>query len=347
MTTNTIGTNRINGHDTVSNVAASTTGWPTVTIATEVLPAGTVETDHQGWLAARTRGLGGSDVAAVVGAHPWHSPYEVWLDKTDRSQPRPDTWAMRRGRYFEPALCQWFSDQTGLATLRTGTWARNDAPWMMCNPDRFVGDGCGLEVKQPASEWAAQWIPGPADYAVVQALWGIAVTGLPGWYLAADVSQGTAVELPLWLLDAADHAERIQWLVDVADWWWHRYVVADRPPPVDGSDATTAALKRAFRWPVNLGHLVELPGLGAKVARRRELKQIIADATDELALVENWIRAGLEHDETGCENGVPLIAYRPCGTHPDDPGQPAYRALRGTKPSKPKTPRAPRVRRTP
>jgi hypothetical protein len=34
------------------------------------------------WHAARKRGLGGSDIAAVLGVSPWQKPMDVWLSKT-------------------------------------------------------------------------------------------------------------------------------------------------------------------------------------------------------------------------------------------------------------------------
>ena len=37
------------------------------------------------WLKARKLGLGGSDMAAVLGLSPWRSPIDVWLDKTSDS----------------------------------------------------------------------------------------------------------------------------------------------------------------------------------------------------------------------------------------------------------------------
>lgn len=319
----------------MTDTAAAAPGWPQVTTATEILPAGAVETDYDRWVAVRAGGLGGSEVAAVIGVHPWHSPYQVWLEKTGRTRPTRDRYVMRRGRYFEPALAQWFADETGVATRRTGTWARVDEPWMRCNPDRFTADGCGLEVKQPASEWSAQWKDGPAYYAVVQALWGTRVCGLPAWYLAADVAQGKGPDLPVWVLDAGEWAPNIAYWVEFCDWWWHRYVVADTPPPVDWSEATEEALGWAYRSPVNLGHLVRLPGLRLRVQRRAELKAVIKAAEGELRGVENWIKAGLEHDETGCDDDdTPIIAWRPCGTDAQDPTLPAYRALREIKPKK-------------
>ncbi len=328
-----------------------TARFPKVTTATEILHAGAVDTDHQAWLDVRRKGLGGSEVAAVLGVHPYHSPWQVWLDKTGRGRDTRDEYVMRRGRYYEPALVQWFADQTGLSTVRTGTWARNDDPWMRCNPDRFTSDGCGLEVKMPASEWAAQWKDGPAYYAVVQALWGAWVCGLPAWYLAADVHQGRGPELPCWVLDADAWAERIAYWIEYTDWWWDRYVVRDIPPPIDGSEAEGEALNWAYRAPppdYGLGHLVRIPGLRARVDERARLKTVIKDAEGEIRLVENWIKAALQYDETGCDaddpTDQPIIAWRPVGTDPLDPTLPAQRAMKEIKPPKAKAPRASRKR---
>ena len=33
------------------------------------------------WLELRSHGIGGSDVAAIMGLSPWRTPYQVWADK--------------------------------------------------------------------------------------------------------------------------------------------------------------------------------------------------------------------------------------------------------------------------
>ena len=34
------------------------------------------------WLKERQKGIGGSDVAAILGMSPWRTPYQVWEEKT-------------------------------------------------------------------------------------------------------------------------------------------------------------------------------------------------------------------------------------------------------------------------
>ena len=42
--------------------------------------------DRDQFLAGRKKGIGGSDVAAILGFSPYKSPYQLWLDKTGRSE---------------------------------------------------------------------------------------------------------------------------------------------------------------------------------------------------------------------------------------------------------------------
>lgn len=320
---------------TVSTPAPPAPGWAEITTARELLPAGSVEGNHELWQATRLQGLGGSELAAILGLHPFESAYGIWLAKTGRGKPKRDTWAMARGRYYEPAVAQRWSDENGVATKRMGTWARLDAPWAMCNPDRCTADGLGLEIKMPASEWSGSWQDGPARYAVIQGIWCAWILGLPAWYLTADLAQGRSPTLPTWLLDMDEWAEALAYWIEIADWWWYRYVVSDTPPPVDGSEATAEALNRAYRYPVRLGEAVMVPGLRGVVAERGRLKTVIKDAETDLKVVENRIKAVLQHDEAGCDvDGVPIIAWRPTGTDPDDPALPKTRTMREIKPKK-------------
>src|SRR5690625_5411864 len=75
-------------------------------IAREILPSGAAHTDD--WYATRAQGIGGSDIASIVGAG-YRSAYAIWLDKT-----QPDTrdstgnLQMRRGNALEPIVASEF-----------------------------------------------------------------------------------------------------------------------------------------------------------------------------------------------------------------------------------------------
>lgn len=70
------------------------------------LPTPTIVQLAQGtpeWLAYRLHKFNASESAAVLGASPWQTPYQLWLQKTGRSEGTKSTHAMLRGTELEPA----------------------------------------------------------------------------------------------------------------------------------------------------------------------------------------------------------------------------------------------------
>jgi hypothetical protein len=57
----------------------------------DVQPSSYEAEDRTEWHAARKKGLGGSDIAAVMGVSPWQSPMDVWMSKTGRVGPNAET----------------------------------------------------------------------------------------------------------------------------------------------------------------------------------------------------------------------------------------------------------------
>ena len=60
----------------------------------------------------RRSGVGGSDVSAILGMNPWRGPFDVWLEKTGAVDQFGENPAMMRGRLFEPAIANWYSEVT-------------------------------------------------------------------------------------------------------------------------------------------------------------------------------------------------------------------------------------------
>ncbi|WP_292463562.1 YqaJ viral recombinase family protein [Mesorhizobium sp.] len=59
--------------------------------------------DRAAWLAARQQDVTASVAAAVLGAHPYTTPYGLWAEKTGRLDPdAEETEAMERGNLLEP-----------------------------------------------------------------------------------------------------------------------------------------------------------------------------------------------------------------------------------------------------
>ena len=73
------------------------------------LPQGSPE-----WLAYRLAKFNASESATVLGVSPWQTPYQLWLQKTGRSEGGKANQAMLRGTELEPAARAAYEEHTGL-----------------------------------------------------------------------------------------------------------------------------------------------------------------------------------------------------------------------------------------
>lgn len=124
------------------------------------------------WLAKRKTGIGGSDVAAVLGLSAFRTPTDVYLDKIDEAEPQKETDAMHFGSLLEDVVASEFARRTGMkvqrvnATLRENflhklgdrfdDWSKMPAGWALANIDRAVINPSiakTVRVTKPESKW--------------------------------------------------------------------------------------------------------------------------------------------------------------------------------------------------
>jgi putative phage-type endonuclease len=240
--------------------------------AVQILPPGVDRTDRARWLAVRRVGLGGSDVSTVVGLNKWSSRYELWLDKTGQL-PLVDeqSEAAEMGALLEPVVRDRFARSWGLEVRQVGTLRSARWPWMLTNPDGLCSDGAGLECKTCSVWMAHEWAGGQtADHAELQAQWGMAVTGLDHWWVAVLIG-GQHSEYRLITRDQ----ELIDELVAISGRFWRDHVLAQVPPPLDGSSACTELLRD--RYPV---------------AHDNRAVEVDPDVRDEITLLAEKTAAG-------------------------------------------------------
>ena len=70
------------------------------------------------WLARRRQGIGGSDVAAILGLSPWKTALDVYNDKTGAEKPEAETENMRIGTALEQFVADRFTEETGRRTSK-------------------------------------------------------------------------------------------------------------------------------------------------------------------------------------------------------------------------------------
>jgi putative phage-type endonuclease len=236
--------------------------WTHVTTA----PQGSDE-----WLEARRGGIGGSDVAAVLGLSPWATPLDVWLAKT-RGSDAAATEAMDWGHRLEPLVRARFAEgRTAWVDEVPGTVSHDAAPFMRASLDGCVQDAEGtavLEIKTSRSPFAQL----PQQY-LLQVTHCMGVTGwtdVPA-HVACLFGGNTYVEFRV-------EFDRQVWedSLDYCSWWWREHVAGGKMPEVDPvRDAPTMP----SLWQAEPGAEVEI-GPELAVALRDARAAAAAAATD-------------------------------------------------------------------
>lgn len=258
------------------------------------------------WLTARRSGIGGSDASTVLGLNPYSSRYSLWLDKTGRATEQPDNDAMEWGRRLEPVIREWFTDTTGIQVRRSGLLQSKMHPWQLFSPDGIAADGGITELK--TTSWrtadAEVWLDGQVpDHAELQSQHGMAVTGRTHSHCVVLIDG----RKPLHKVVARD--ESLITDLTVAEWsFWTNHVLADVEPPVDGSGATTTALKARYALGTN-----EVISAGTEVdeliERRDRAKQRAKAVEDEVAELDNQLRAQFGHASGLAVQGLVKATY--------------------------------------
>lgn len=139
---------------------------------------------EDGWHAARMEGVGGSDVAAILGLSPWRTAYELWLEKTGQ-RPMQDISgnpAVEWGKILEPIIGGHYAAMHPDRTIERvdGILRSIERPWAQASLDYAVRspEGMGvLEVKTASYMSASKWEDGVPIYYLTQVQHYLSVTG--------------------------------------------------------------------------------------------------------------------------------------------------------------------------
>ncbi|KAB7850193.1 YqaJ viral recombinase family protein [Streptomyces mobaraensis] len=99
------------------------------------------------WLAARKAGIGGSEIAAVLGLSPFESAFSLWHRKRGLMEPVEETDVMYWGKLHEATICGEFARRhTEFEVVVAPTYAHAERPWQIANPDRLLRTPCGCHL---------------------------------------------------------------------------------------------------------------------------------------------------------------------------------------------------------
>lgn len=253
--------------------------------------------DKLEWLKERQKGIGGSDVGAILGVNKYKTPFQIYLEKTQEiKEVQESSEAAYWGTELEDMVAREFAKRTGKKVRRdTKHFASEKYPFMVANIDRrVVGEKAILECKTVnqfgAKEWEGEEIP--ASY-LVQVQHYIYVTGAEKAYIACLIGGQKFI----WKEMKRDD-ELIEMIINAEKDFW-KLVEEKTPPALDGSSAAEKYLKERFK-DVQEGTKVALDSEHKEMIEEYlNLKEQIKELKQETKALENSLKLKIGDNEVG------------------------------------------------
>ncbi len=112
------------------------------------------------WLKIRQQGIGGSDVAVLMGLSSYKSPLELWKEKVTGEAEYTTSLAAERGKALEPVALREYERITGnkVDKIDGGVLRSKEYPFMQASLDGYVKDkNILIEAKSANTFVANQW----------------------------------------------------------------------------------------------------------------------------------------------------------------------------------------------
>lgn len=263
------------------------------------------------WLEWRNAGIGGSEIAAIVGASKWATALSVWAKKTgiDKTQIE-ENGNMEWGHRLEAAVTdKWLDEHKDYALeIRGPVFERTDMPWMRASLDNVVSapDGSfeALECKTAGSDedWydpmGAECVP---EAYMWQAYWQMAVTGICRVHLSVLVMG----RVRSWICRTLEWDDKyIDYAIIKGRHFWER-VESGNPPGLseENPEADAEALKVIYPGvEENLG--VELGDEGEVELDTLTALNAQLEATEkQIESKKNWFKARMGEAKYCAANG--------------------------------------------
>lgn len=194
----------------------------------------------------RTKYLGGSDIAAILGISPWKTAADIWIDKT--TPPREDSrnfQAKARGTRMEPYVLDMIREEHGLQIVaRNERYVDAEVPYFAAEIDAETADE-NIEIKTVHPFKAREWGELETDqlplHYVAQVQWGMGVHRRERCRVFALIGD----DLRSYVVERDE--ETIAAMRERAAEFWTRYVLAKLRPPLDYGDSKTLdTLRRLY-----------------------------------------------------------------------------------------------------
>jgi putative phage-type endonuclease len=213
---------------------------------------------EEDWQAYREKqkGLGGSDVATILGLNPYKTPFTLWLEKTGQIEPPTiNNEYIEWGNLLEPVIREKFAKETGFEVYENHWVMLHDThDFMVANIDGEVINSAGekgvLEIKTAGERMRDQWKDGPPHHYMIQLQHYLAVLDYSYGYIAVLIGGNT---FKYYLVERDDYVidNLIQAEIDFMEMVENKIA-----PEISGHKADSEYLAEAF--PEDNGEIGEL-----------------------------------------------------------------------------------------
>lgn len=260
------------------------------------------------FLTTRRQGIGGSDIAAILGVSKFKTALDVYLSKTTE-QPEQKGEHLYWGHALENPIIDRFIQDTGANVIRQPEMRRHpDYEWAIANADALITNGdtieAILEIKTSSAfksrEWGADDTDEvPIEY-IAQVQWYMWIYDVNEAYLAALIGGNQYRQYHITRDD-----ELIAMLAEKAQAFWQNHVIPRIPPePQDGADAQKL-------YPRDNGDTAEADSdTLTAYAELRELKAQEKELKAQIAAKEDLLKIKIGSYSAMQANGNTLFTWK-------------------------------------
>ena len=265
----------------------------------------TLEMDKAAWLELRKRGIGASEVAAVLGLNPYKTPLQVYEEKiADQVVEYPETLRMKRGLQMENLVADIYMEEYHRTVRRDNKMRIHPAhDFLYCSLDRTIvaenGSGPGILEIKTASGWAVKkWEAVIPTQYFCQIQHQFAVTGYKWGEFAVFVDG-----CDLMSFQVSPDQEFIEIQTAALVKWWNEHVVARVPPPFTVPDLDIASSDP---------HAIiqATPEIANLVKRLEQAQDEAKDLDADIEAYKNQVKLFMDTKEVLAIDGRCLATYK-------------------------------------
>lgn len=258
--------------------------------------------NYDAWIAGRKTGIGGSDVAAILGLSKWRTKLDIYLDKIGESPEQLDNSAMQFGRILEPVLLDHYFNLTGFKRTSFPSIIRHPLhDWMIGSLDGLTQCGRVVEIKtaRTADGWGQEGTDEIPNYYTTQVQHYLAVSGREVADVAVLIGGSDfriyTVEADLALQDA---------IIELEQEFWQRVIDRRPPDPVSAADVMKI-------YPKSLESSIEAtPSMLSKIASLAALNEQIKNAEKQADKLKTELQIIIGENSGITMDGKPLCTWK-------------------------------------